>query len=97
MDMVVVHPAYWSRGHGSRLVEWGIALADLDQAKQGVIAADMGEKLYLKLNFTKLEDVTVRDEVSPPPKAVKVGVLRYSPRPTNMPGDDGHGYAKVEP
>jgi GNAT superfamily N-acetyltransferase len=82
MDMVVVHPAYWKRGHGRRLVRWGMALADLDQVDQGVIAADMGEKLCLSLNYTKLDQVTAEDANAPsPPHSVEVGVLRYSPPP----------------
>lgn len=82
MDMVVVHPAYWRRGHGSRLVRWGMALADLDRIGQGVVAAAMGEKLYLSLDFIKLAEVAVEDAAgSSPPRGVKVGVLRYSPQP----------------
>lgn len=78
MDMVVVHPAYWCRGHGSALVKWGIALADIDGVKQGVVAAEMGEKLYFSLDFKKLGTVQAQDEEQPPNK-IEVGLLRYDP------------------
>lgn len=55
--MVVVHPAYWRRGHGGRLVRWGIDLANLDKVCQGVIAAEMGKSLYLSLGYEELEDL----------------------------------------
>ena len=57
MEMVVVHPAYWRRGHGGRLVRWGIDLANLDKVCQGVIAAEMGKSLYLSLGYEELEDL----------------------------------------
>ncbi|CAH0051750.1 unnamed protein product [Clonostachys solani] len=78
VDMVVVHPAYWRRGHGTSLVKWGKALADVDRVNQGVIAADMGEKLYTSLGYGKLDDVRAVSEDGPPPHEVQVGVLRYS-------------------
>ncbi|KAK7415053.1 hypothetical protein QQX98_006191 [Neonectria punicea] len=80
MDMVVVHPAYWKRGHGTSLVEWGKALADMDRVGQGVIAADMGEKLYTSLGYRKLDDVTAEEKDGAPPHEVQVGVLRYCGR-----------------
>jgi hypothetical protein len=58
-----------------------MALADTDQVEQGVIAADIGEKLYLSLNYRKLDEVVVGDKLpSAPPHDAKVGVLRYSPK-----------------
>ncbi|RSL79627.1 hypothetical protein CEP52_017498 [Fusarium oligoseptatum] len=57
MEMVVVHPAYWKRGHGRRLVRWGIDLAEIDGVCQGVIAAEMGKSLYLSLGYEELEDL----------------------------------------
>ncbi|CAH0020749.1 unnamed protein product [Clonostachys rhizophaga] len=78
VDMVVVHPAYWRRGHGTLLVKWGKALAEIDRVVQGVIAADMGEKLYTCLGYGKLDDVRAVSQDGPPPHEVRVGVLRYS-------------------
>lgn len=75
--MVVVHPAYWRRGHGTTLVEWGKSLADLDRMEQDVVAADMGEKLYTSLGYQKLDEVKVEDNTGPSPHNVSVGILKY--------------------
>ncbi|CAG9950310.1 unnamed protein product [Clonostachys rosea f. rosea IK726] len=56
----------------------GKALADIDRVDQGVIAADMGEKLYTSLGYGKLDDVRAVSGDGPPPHEVQVGVLRYS-------------------
>ncbi|KAH7318671.1 hypothetical protein B0I35DRAFT_432674 [Stachybotrys elegans] len=77
VDMVVVHPAYWRRGHGTTLVRWGKSLADLDGMDQGVVAADMGEKLYMPLGYQKLDEVRVEDNAGPGPHDVSVGILKY--------------------
>jgi GNAT superfamily N-acetyltransferase len=66
MEMVVVHPAYWRRGHGTRLVKWGMQLADIDGVKQGVIAASMGKDLYLKLGYRLLHMVQVEGDEDAP-------------------------------
>ncbi len=76
--MVVTHPAYWRRGHGTALVKWGKALAQLDRVNQGVVAADMGERLYLSLGYEKLDDVLAEDKSGALPHDVKVGILRFS-------------------
>ena len=48
-----MHPAYWRRGHGTRLVKWTLELTKLDgvQVPRGVNAADMGAKLYKSLGY----------------------------------------------
>jgi hypothetical protein len=69
MDMVVVHPAYWRRGHGTTMVKWGMKLADTDRVRQGVVAAKMGEKLYLSLNYSKLADLKAQDDTDPPSRS----------------------------
>lgn len=75
--MVVVHPAYWRRGHGTALVKWGKSLADLDGMEQGVVATDIGEKLYTSLGYHKLDEVRVEDSAGPSPHSVSVGILKY--------------------
>jgi GNAT superfamily N-acetyltransferase len=77
--MLVVHPAYWRRGHGTALLDWGMQLGSLDLVKQGVIAADMGEKLYLSKGYKKLANVIATDE-NDPVKEVKVGILEFVPK-----------------
>lgn len=77
--MLVVHPAYWKRGHGTKLVNWGKELTSLDRVKQGVIAADMGEKLYLSKGYQKLDVITATDE-DDNEQQIEVGVLEFAPR-----------------
>ncbi|KAK2595301.1 hypothetical protein QQS21_007016, partial [Conoideocrella luteorostrata] len=77
VDMSVVHPAYWRRGHGTELVKWGKSLADLDYMAQGVVAAAMGEKLYMSLGYQKLDHVKVEDKDGPGPHELSVGILKY--------------------
>ena len=78
MDMLVVHPAYWCRGHGTNLLEWGMKLANLDSVKQGVIATNMGEELCLSKGYKKLDDVVAVDE-NDCSKKIKLGVLELVP------------------
>ena len=78
MDMVVVHPAYWARGHGGNLVKWGMKLAHVDKVKQGVSAAKMGEDLYHKLGWQNLTEVRIEgDEIVP--QGVDVAIMEYNP------------------
>ncbi|RMJ14070.1 hypothetical protein BHE90_009418 [Fusarium euwallaceae] len=84
MEMVVVHPAYWRRGHGGRLARWGIDLAKLDEVCQGVIAAKMGKSLYLSLGYENLEDLHLDgDEVVP--QGVDVSVMQYHAKSDSRP------------
>jgi len=53
-------------------------LAETEAVRQGVVAAQMGEKLYLSLNYSKLADTKARDDADPS-KQVVVGILRYEP------------------
>ena len=78
MDMVVVHPAYWGRGHGRDLVNWGMQLARVDKVKQGVTAAKMGADLYKKLGWQHLTEVHIKgDEIVP--QGVDVAIMEYNP------------------
>lgn len=76
--MVVVHPAYWKRGHGTALVKWGMAMADIDMVKQGVIATHMGSGLYLALGFYKITDIHT-DGDDEAPDGVTCTVAVYEP------------------
>jgi hypothetical protein len=78
MEMVVVHPAYWARGHGGDLVKWGTELARIDKMNQGVIAADMGKNLYSKLGWKNLTEIRIEgDEIVP--QGVTITVMEYDP------------------
>ena len=52
MATLVVHPAYWNRKHGRKLVEWSKRLSRVDRTPQGVSAVEMGARLYLKLGYS---------------------------------------------
>jgi GNAT superfamily N-acetyltransferase len=78
MEMVVVHPAYWGRGHGRNLVKWGMELARIDKVKQGVIAAKMGRDLYSNLGWKERAEICLEgDEITP--QGVSVAVMEYDP------------------
>ena len=76
MNIVVVHPAYWRRGHGSNLVKWGMALTDLDKTTQGVISAGMGTKIYKLLGFEFIGETHV-DGDERIPEGLVTGIMRY--------------------
>jgi len=76
--MLCVHPAYWSRGHGSTLTKWGLELAKIDGVKMGVMGPAMGMRLYKYLGFKHLDDLELEgDELVP--KGKKAGVLIFEP------------------
>ena len=76
LKTLIVHPAYWHRGYGTALVCWGLELASTDSIRQGVIAADMGQQLYLSRGYTKLDNVIVIDETDPGQR-LQLGLLEY--------------------
>jgi GNAT superfamily N-acetyltransferase len=55
IELVAIHPAYWRRGHGKTLLNWGLALAEKDGVNTGVIANTTAVGLYLSLGLWKLE------------------------------------------
>lgn len=76
LDILVVHPAYWGKGHGRTLVQWGLDFAKIDGVPQGVTGPDKGVKLYKALGFKYLADLELKgnDVV---PEGLKRGVLKY--------------------
>ncbi|MCJ1287248.1 hypothetical protein MMC26_006596 [Xylographa opegraphella] len=80
LEMLVVHPAYQSHGHGGALVRWGQDLARMDGVKQGVIGPAKGMKLYRSLGFDLLDELQwPGDEITP--DGLQLGVLRFDPHP----------------
>ncbi len=57
---MVVHPAYWQRGHASELTRWCMALAEVDHAGIGVSATPMGRKLFHHMGFKGKEVVEIK-------------------------------------
>jgi len=78
MEMVVVHPAYWARGHGGNLVKWGMKLASFDKVKQGVTGAKMGTDLYHNLGWKHLTEVRIEGDETVP-QGVDVTLMEYDP------------------
>lgn len=75
LDMLVTHPAYWGRGHGSRLVRWGLEYSRLNKVGQGVVGPPMGMRVYLKEGFVEREKMVWEgDEVSPEGLAKQIAV-----------------------
>lgn len=60
--MIVVHPTYWRRGHGSTLASWGSHLTETDNVHHGVIASRMGEKLFASIGFEHIKYIHVEGE-----------------------------------
>lgn len=78
MNMVAVHPAYWRRGHGTKLVSWSISLCKLDNVTQGVSAAEMGANLYKGLGYTFICKVEA-DGDEDDPEGVFTELLKFVP------------------
>jgi len=66
LDLVAIHPAYWRRGHGKALLNWGLALAGRDGVKTGVVANSRFVGMYLSMDFVKVGGFEVIDEDEPP-------------------------------
>ncbi|KAF7555585.1 hypothetical protein G7Z17_g2075 [Cylindrodendrum hubeiense] len=62
LERLVVHPAYWKRGHGERLARWGMAMCDLDHIDQGVVASEMGATLFTRLGYERLTELQVEGD-----------------------------------
>ena len=78
MERLVVHPAYWARGHATNLVKWGMELARTDKVTQGVFATKMGGDFFCKLLWKNLTEVRIDgDEIVP--QGVSFTVLEYDP------------------
>lgn len=54
-----VHPAYFRQGHGERLMEWCLALADLDKVPTCVSGSPLGAKLFAHLGFKEAETIEI--------------------------------------
>lgn len=75
LDMLVTHPAYWGRRHGTNLVKWSLEYSRLNKVGQGVVGPPMGMRVYLKEGFIEKEKMTWEgDEVSPDGLAKQIAV-----------------------
>lgn len=79
LESLIVHPLYWRRGHGARLVQSGVRLARLDGAALGVVATRLGVPLYQKLGFVEVDHFRIEgDELNP--EGVEGKLMKYVPR-----------------
>ncbi|KUJ24603.1 uncharacterized protein LY89DRAFT_663326 [Mollisia scopiformis] len=69
----VTHPAYWSRGHASKLAKWALEVADIDQVAAGVAAATMGVPFFSHLGF-KLDELIEVKGYERHPESIKVWI-----------------------
>ncbi|KAL6399312.1 hypothetical protein AUP68_17858 [Ilyonectria robusta] len=76
MARIVVHPAYWRRGHGSAVARRGVALSDIDQLDQGVAATSMGAKLFKHVGYEWLTDLHVKGDDTNP-EGVMFSLLKH--------------------
>jgi hypothetical protein len=60
--MVVVHRAYWKRGHSTRMAAWARDLSRLDQVPQCVSSAVMSQGLFLSLGFRRVCTITAEGD-----------------------------------
>ena len=51
VERLVVHPAYWRRGHASALINFGNELAKLERVDQGVLASSMGAAVFAHAGY----------------------------------------------
>jgi GNAT superfamily N-acetyltransferase len=79
LHMLMVHPAYWRQGHRTALVKWSLDLAAMDNLPQGVIATEMGERVYTKLGFKRISKIEIGDK-DKDVNAFEVGVLQFTPK-----------------
>ncbi|KAF1977849.1 hypothetical protein BU23DRAFT_451407 [Bimuria novae-zelandiae CBS 107.79] len=59
LSTLSVHPAYWRRGHASRLFSWSTRLADLDGVPMGISAVSQGAIIAARAGFEERELVRV--------------------------------------
>lgn len=82
LETLVVHPAYTGRGHGRRLLGWGLAMADMDGVSLGIAASDISLEFYRKFHCQLLETLRMKgDAISP--AGLTTYVMKYVP-PTHQ-------------
>ncbi|KAK3337585.1 hypothetical protein B0T19DRAFT_413124 [Cercophora scortea] len=59
IDMMVTHPAYWSKGHATTVTNWILDLARLDRSVLGVAGAPMGKVFFSGIGFEEVKTVEI--------------------------------------
>ena len=78
MSMLVVHPAYWRHGHGTKLCQWAVDLSRADNVKQCVSAAGMGYKMYAKLGYKDVCKIVAKGDEDDP-EGIFTNLMEYVP------------------
>ncbi|KAF2190761.1 hypothetical protein K469DRAFT_392320 [Zopfia rhizophila CBS 207.26] len=60
LSTLAVHPAYWRKGHATKLVSFVTRLADMDDLPVGVSAAPMGATVAAKAGFEEQEIIRIK-------------------------------------
>ncbi|KAK0735346.1 hypothetical protein B0T21DRAFT_333454 [Apiosordaria backusii] len=76
VSMIAVHPAYWRRGHGTKLATWARDLAVKHKVPQCVSAAPMSQCLFMSLGYKQL-DVIVAEGDEDDPRGAKTLLLEF--------------------
>ncbi|KAK0659159.1 hypothetical protein QBC41DRAFT_384663 [Cercophora samala] len=76
VSMIVVHPAYWRRGHGTRLATWARDLARMNRIPQCVSAAPMSQGLFMSLGFEKVDEIVAEGDEDDP-RGAKTLLLEF--------------------
>ncbi|KAK3345823.1 hypothetical protein B0T25DRAFT_550451 [Lasiosphaeria hispida] len=64
--MLVVHPAYWKRGHGIQLATWPGDLSVLDKVSQCVSSATMSQSLFTSLAYRQVGFISAEGDEDDP-------------------------------
>ncbi|KAF2017330.1 hypothetical protein BU24DRAFT_343565 [Aaosphaeria arxii CBS 175.79] len=94
LSTLAVHPAYWRRGHATRLVNWCTSLADREDTQVGISAAPMGATVAAKAGFEERELITisatdVQRILTPATTVGEVTLWIAVRRPSRSPSDAG--------
>ncbi|KAH9865061.1 hypothetical protein IAQ61_009007 [Plenodomus lingam] len=89
LSTLAVAPAYWRRGHATRLVDFYTQLADSDAAILGVSATPRGALVTERAGFSRCELVHVKRPPAP-------GRLQCEDSPPDMAGWEAHAAQDVE-
>ena len=60
LQILGTHPDYMRRGCASALVDWGVAVAKMDNLVVSLMASPMGSLLYTHLGFKHVERIVLR-------------------------------------
>ncbi|KAK5662619.1 hypothetical protein OQA88_8533 [Cercophora sp. LCS_1] len=76
VGMLVVHPAYWRQGHGTRLATWPRDLSVLGGIPQCVSSATMSQPLFLSLGYRQVDSITA-DGDEDDPEGVSTALMEF--------------------